>query len=39
MWGQGGNVRAGDYICSMEKERKINWEKEFLYTKEEYQQL
>jgi hypothetical protein len=35
MWGQGGNVKAGDYIFSMEKETKINWEKKFLYTKEQ----
>jgi len=40
-WEKGGMVRAGDYsFFSMEKEMKIvNWEQDFLYTKEEYQQL
>ena len=33
--GQGGTVRAGDYILYMEKETEItNWEHDFLYTTE-----
>jgi len=32
---QGGTVSAGDYNFSMEKETNIiNWEQDFLYTKE-----
>jgi len=34
-WDKGGNVRAGNYNFSMEKEIKIiNWEQDFMYTTE-----
>jgi len=34
-WDKGNTVKAGDYIFSMEKERKIiNWKQVFLYTTE-----
>jgi len=33
-WDKGGTVRAGDYNFSTDKEMKINWEQDFLYTTE-----
>jgi hypothetical protein len=34
-WKKGSTVRAGDYVFSMEKKTKIiNWEQDFLYTRE-----